>query len=194
MTTPMRIAGMALMIAASGARAETPVFPLHEVIGEIKKELVAAQNVPGGGTSLKLDSVELNLALSSATEGSGGVKMGVPEIGEIGGSAEANLERASSIFITLKPPKPLAVMSGLAVEDLGLTRAIVDTRKELLAAMAEEPVLTPEKVRIELKFTVSKSGGPAGRISFHIFSADASAKWSASRTNTITLNFSKGAP
>ena len=195
MNVLMRIASAALVLAATSARAETTIFPLQEVISEIKKELVAAQNTPGGGTALKLDSVELNLVLSDATDGSGGLSVGVPEIGaEMGGSAKASSEKVSTIYVSLKPPKPLAVMGAVTAGDLGLTRVIVETRKELQKAMVDEPVLTPEKVRIEIRFALSKSGGPSGKFHFFVVSADAAATWSASRTNTITLNFSKGAP
>ena len=135
-----------------------PVFPIAAVVAQVKTELAAAQSVPGATLGLKLDTVELNFALTKATDVNGKVAIGIPIVGgvDLGGSGDRKVEETSSLLIDLVPPAPIVTMSGFDTTDLGITQAIVDTRQQLAKGLNDAPKLDPTKVVITLKFAVTK--------------------------------------
>lgn len=168
----------------------TEGFPLALVIAEVKREIATAQNTAGLRAGLSLESVEITLAIARISDAAGKVTIGVPMFGaEAGGGAGRKSEESSSLYVKLTPPAALSIMSGTDARDLGIARAILDTRRELQEGMEDEPKLEPAKVRIELKFVVTRSGGPKGEVKFLVFSAGAGLTWSNADTSSILLTF-----
>jgi hypothetical protein len=167
-------------------------FPLADVITEVKKELAAAQNTPGQTAGLSLQSVQINFALTHTTDVNGKVAVGVPIINaNLGANGDRKAEDSSSLTVELVPPAASITMSGVDSSQFGITQAIVATRAQLAAGLANEPKLQPKKVAIQLKFGVTRSGGGTGQIKFVIFSVGGGAAKSIAETSTITLNFEK---
>lgn len=183
-----------LQPAPDHAAAGAPIFPITDVIAEVKRELAAAQSKPGTGVGLKLDSVELSFALTKTTDTNGKISVGVPILGgvDLGGSGTKKVEETSSLVITLTPPTPTPAMAGEDVKDLGLTQAILDVRDQLSKGMAGEPRLDPSKVVLTLKFVVTKAVGGTGQIKFLVFTIGGGTTLTAANSNSIALNFSKG--
>jgi hypothetical protein len=167
-------------------------FPLAAVIAQVKKELAAAQNIPGQNIGLALKTVELTFAITHTVDVSGKVAIGVPILSaDIGGNGERKAEDSSTLTVDLAPPSASITMAGVDSTQFGITQAIVATRKQLAQGLNDEPKLEPRKVSLQLKFGVTRTGGATGQIKFVILTVGGGATKSAGETSTITLNFEK---
>lgn len=107
-------------------------LPLASVISQIKRELAAAQRVPGASANLNLDKVDVTLAVSRTVDATGKVTVGVPAVGaEFGGSGSRKTDELSSLQVELVPPKPTGLLSTEDTKDFGLTQMIVEARRQL---------------------------------------------------------------
>jgi hypothetical protein len=62
-------------------------FPLAAIIAQVKKELAAAQNIPGQNIGLALQIVQLTFAITHTVDVNGKVAIGVPILSaDIGGN------------------------------------------------------------------------------------------------------------
>ncbi len=187
----LRLTMVAGLPAVSFAEAN-PSFPLADVISQVKKELAAAENIPGQNIGLTLDGVELNFAISQTVDANGKVTVGVPVLNTgIGGTGEWKAESSSSLTVALAPPTASITMSGVDATGFGITQAIVATRKQLALGLNNEPRLLPKKITLQFRFGVTRSGGATGEIKFLVFSSSAGGAKSSSDINTITLTFVK---
>jgi hypothetical protein len=185
----------ALSFSAIAVVAQTETkdsFPLADVIAQVKKELAATQNTPGQMRGLVLQSVQINFALTQATDVNGKVAIGVPIISaDVGANGERKSENSSSLTVELAPPSASVTMSGTDSSQFGITQAILSTRSQLAKGLNDEPKLEPRKVSIQLKFGITRTGGATGQIKFLVFTVGGGATKSAAETSTITLNFEK---
>lgn len=173
--------------------ATTPIFPIKDVIAQVKKELAAAQASTSGNVGLKLDSVDLTFALATTRDINGKVSVGIPLLTglDVGGNGGKKVEETSSLQITLAPPTPINQVAGYDTTSLGITQAIIDTRTQLAAGLDVQPRLDPTKVVITLKFGVIRTGGGTGQIRFLFFALGGGTTFTSANTNTITLNLSR---
>jgi hypothetical protein len=178
--------------AAKAAHSGAPL-PVADVIAQVKRELQAAQNTPGASAGLSLEKVEVNFALTKTTDASGKVSIGIPVLGgvEAGGSGRVKTEETSSVLVELVPPKPLGMMSGEDIADLGIARAIVETRRQLVAGLGQSPKLDPSKVVISLKFVATRTGGASGQIKFLVFTLGGGKELTSANSSGIVLTFTK---
>jgi hypothetical protein len=168
-----------------------PVFPIAEVIAQVKRELAAAQNAPAAALVLKLEKVEATLVVSRTVDANGKVAIGVPAFGlEVGGGGSRKAEDSSTLYVELVPPEPGRALSATETKNFGLTEAIVDTRRALIKGLAGEPKLDPRKVVITVKFGVTQTVGPTGQLKFVVISVGGGASVTSADVNTIGLTFS----
>ena len=179
--------------SATASRPSSAGFPIAEVIAQIKRELQAAENTPGAAVGLNLDKVELNFALTKITEANGKISIGIPVLGgiEAGGSGTKKAEEISSLLVELVPPKPIGAMSGQEAKDFGITQAIVETRRQLLAGLNDTPKLDPSKVVITLRFVITRVGGLNGQVKFLVFTLGGGKALTSANSSSIALTFSK---
>jgi hypothetical protein len=179
-------------LAASAAQAAaSPVFPIAAVIAQVKQELATAQNAPGAGLVMALEKVEVTLAVSRVVDANGKVTIGVPSMGlEVGGGAGRKSEESSTLYVELVPPKGGGILGATEIENFGLAEAIVDTRRQLLKGLADEPKLDPRKVIISVKFGVARTAGPTGQLKLIVISVGAGQSVTSADTNTVVLTFS----
>jgi hypothetical protein len=186
-----RLAIFVCLLTASFAQ-NNQAFPLAAVIAQVKKELAAAQNIPGQSIGLALKTVELTFAITHTVDVSGKVAIGVPILSaDIGGNGERKAEDSSTLTVELAPPSASITMAGVDSTQFGITQAIVATRKQLAQGLNDEPKLEPRKVSLQFKFGVTRTGGATGQIKFVILTVGGGATKSAGETSTITLNFEK---
>ena len=194
--------GSAAIPYASAAEAPPPpqtvgsVFPVAAVIAEVKAELTAAQSTTGASLGIYLQKVELNFALTRSTDADGKVTIGIPVLGgvDMGGSGDRKAEQVSSLLVALTPPSPVGTMSAPNIADFGLTQAIVETRSQLLAGLDQPPKLLPDKVVITLRFVITNSGGPSGRVKFLVFEIGGGVTATSANSSSIELTFAKAKP
>lgn len=182
---------LALSHCAPVAQAQSaPVFPISSVIAEVKRELAAAQNVPGAAVDLKLEKVEATLAVSRVVDANGKVSVGVPALGvELGAGGTRKSEDSSTLYVELVPPEPGRALGATETKNFGLTEAIVDTRRELAKGLRDEPRLDPKKVVITVKFGVTQSAGPTGQLKLVVLTVGGGVSVAASDVSTIVLTF-----
>jgi hypothetical protein len=174
--------------------ADVEGFPLAQVIAQVKKELAAAQSVPGQGAGLALQTVTLAFSLSRVVDAEGKATIGIPLLGaELGGAGGVKSETVSSLLVKLAPPRPIVTMSGEELQELGLTQAILEVRRQLQEGLDDEPKLAPSQVELEIKFALTRKGGPKGEAKFLVFSIGGGATWSAAAVNAVKLTFAKPA-
>lgn len=189
------LSGATLILVNPGVARGQNTFPVASVIAEVKKELLAAQNTGGPSLGLPLQSVQLTIALSSTTDVNGKIAIGVPMINaEVGATGDRKAENTSTLTVELAPPAGSITMSGADIGDLGLTQAIISTRNQLAKSLNDEPKLIPRKVSIQIKFSVTRSGGGTGQIKFLVLTVGGGVTKSVAETNTITLTYEKAAP
>lgn len=196
------VALLGVLLLGLGAAQAAPAkpkqtFPVADVIAQVKKEIAASQGTTGANVGITLQKVQLDFALTSTTDANGKLSVGIPLLAgaEVGGSGEGKNSSASSLSIELTPPKGNeATMSGTDTKDLGITKAIVDTRTALLQGMDQQPKLIPNKVTITLKFVVTRTGGATGQIKFLVFTLGGGTTLTSENSNTITLTFAKAGP
>ena len=176
----------------SANAADAPAsFPIAAVITELKRELQAAQDIPGTGGDLRLAQVAIDFTLTHTTDANGKISIGIPVLSaQVGASGERKAESGSTLHIELVPPKARVTMSATDTKDFGITQAIVSTRNQLQQGVAQEPKLLPEKVKMTFKFAITNTGGPTGQIKFLIFTIGGGATWSEGQASTIELTFS----
>jgi hypothetical protein len=168
-----------------------PVFSVSAVVAQVKRELAAAQNTQGAGLKLVLDKVEATLLVSRVVDANGKITIGVPSAGvDASGGGSRKAEESSTLYIELVPPKPTAFLGATDAKDFGLTEAIVETRRELLKGLADEPRLDPRKVVITVKFGITRNLGTSGQLKLMVISVGAGASVTSSDVNTIVLGFS----
>ena len=171
---------------------EKTQVPLSDVIEAVKHELAVVQNTPGPSIKLDLVSVVIAMTVTSEEQANGKVSIGVPLFGgDLGVGVESSELRQSIVTVKLKPPRPSPLMSNLKALPFGIASAIIDFRKQLADGLNGEPRLIPQSVNYEIYFAVERRGGPEGKLSFHVFSANMGATWSSSQTSRITLMFQK---
>lgn len=194
----MRLAFLAMLVAGfsivtpQAASAQDDSFPLADVIAQVKKELLAAQNTPGQTAGLTLQSVQLSFAITHTIDANGKVSIGVPILNaDIGGNGERKAEDSSSLSVELAPPTSLMTMSGVDSTQFGITQAILATRRQLTEGLGDEPKLDPRKVSIQFKFAVTRTGGGNAQVKFLILTAGGGATKSTGETSTIILNYEK---
>ena len=189
---------LCLTLAQAEAQTATqpaPVFPVSAVIAQVKRELAAAQNAPGAGLNLTLEKVETTLAVSRVVDASGNVSVGVPAMAaQVGGSGSRKAEDSSTLYVELAPPKPGASLGAVEPKNLGLTEAIVDTRRELLKGLADEPRLDPRRVVITIKFTVTQTLAATGQLKLVVLSVGGGGSLASSDVSTVMLTFAARAP
>jgi hypothetical protein len=178
-------------IAHAQTAGDPPVFPIADVIAEVKRELAVAENAPGAKLGLTLQSVALEFSLARSTDASGEATVGIPVLGgvKIGGSGGQKGEEMSSLVVELAPPKGTGTMSADKLDDLGIAKAIIETRSELLKGLEDQPKLAPKKVVITLKFVVTRTGGGKGEISFLVFTVEGGVTLTSENANSIALTF-----
>ena len=170
----------------------TEPAPLADVIAQVKKELAAAQNTPGPGIGLPLQSVKIDFAITKTTDVNRKIQIGVPIISaDLGGTGERKAEDSSTISVELQPPTASITMSGTDASDFGITQAIIATRKQLSAGLNDTPKLDPTKVSMQFKFGVTRTGGATGQVKFLVFTIGGGATKASGETSTITLTFAK---
>ena len=196
--TTFRRAFVALLViglagCGSTARAQSDgVLPVATVIAQIKRELAAAQSEVGANLRLKLEKVEATLLVARTEEVNGKAAIGVPAMGiELGGGGSRATDTSSTIYVALEPPRTLIAMNEAETRGFGLTQAIVETRKQLLEGIDQEPKLVPTKVVIRVKFGVTWSGGGTGQIKLAIISIGAGATSKVADSNEIALTFAR---
>jgi hypothetical protein len=186
------LAGFSVLTPQPASAQNADAFPLADVIAQVKKELLAAQNTPGQTAGLTLQSVQLIFAITHTTDANGKVAIGVPIISaDIGVTGERKAEDGSSLTVELAPPTASMTMNGVDSRQFGITQAILATRRQLAQGLNDEPKLDPRKVSIQFKFGVARTGGGTGQIKFLIFTVGAGVTKSAAETSTITLNYEK---
>ena len=110
---------------------------------------------------------------------------------EVGGNGDRKVETGSTLTVELAPPTAGVVMSGVDSGSLGITQAIVSTRKQLVQGLKDEPKLEPRKVSLQFKFGVTKTGGATGQIKLVVVTIGGGKTMTGAETSTITLNFEK---
>jgi hypothetical protein len=190
--TSTLLAGIVLLASGEVYGQGGRSVPLADVIAQVKKELAAAQNIPGPMAGLSLAGVQLTFAITHSTDVNGKISIGVPIISaELGGSGDRKTEDTSTVTVDLAPPKSSITMSGADSSGFGITQTILAVRKQLASGLKDEPILEPRKASMQFKFGVTTTGGASGQVKFLVFTAGAGATRSAAETSTITLNFEK---
>jgi hypothetical protein len=178
------------------ARDEQDGLALAEVISAIKRELQIFEDATNDGKDLglSLTGVKVDLAVKNVRKADGKVTFGISFLGlggTVGGGGEVSDEEVSTLTVTLTPPEASVLMAAADAAPLALAQTLIDARLQLLAGLAEEPKLRPTSLKLEIKFGVTKGGGPTGEFAFKIFSGKAGATVSRADTQTITLTFGK---
>jgi hypothetical protein len=174
-------------VATTGA----PVYPIGEVIAQVKREVAAAQRTPGAGVILSLDKLEVTLQVARGVDVNGGASFGVPAAGfSLGVKAGRSSQEVSTVEIELSPPTAGEMLGMVETRSLGLAEMIVQARRELLLGAGQEPRLVPRRVVMTLHFGLTSTGGPQGEWKFLIGSVGAGETVASAQQSTVKLTFS----
>lgn len=163
---------------------------VSDVIEAVKKEIQAAQQVVIGEPRLELVEVVLEINAVVTRSAKGGVKVLIASF-ITGPSLETGLDSGQSqkITISLKPPEPIITQSSLDISKLDIANIIISLRKELQEALASTPKLLPNKLDIEIEFSVLKETEVAGGVKLIFLEVGPKAKHSSKNLHKITLHF-----
>jgi hypothetical protein len=167
---------------------------LADVISAIKRELQIYEHATNDGKDLGLELADVTVALAvkNIRKADGSIGFGISFFGlggKVGGAAEVSSESVSTLTVELAPPKQKLLMAADDRLQLDLATTLIDARAQLIAGLEEEPRLVPASLKLEIKFVVTKGGGPTGEFEFKILSGKAGATASRADTQTITLTF-----
>lgn len=167
---------------------------LADVIAAIKRELKTYEKATNDGQhlGLELTDVDVTLAVKTIKKADGSISVGISFFGiggKVGGGAEISAEDVSTLSVKLAPPKQDVLMVAGETEDLGLASMLIEARAQLIAGLGEEPVLAPKALTLEVKFAVTKGGGPKAAFEFKIISGSATGTVSRADTQVVKLTF-----
>jgi hypothetical protein len=159
--------GIVFTIAVCLALSETTTtqaavddFDVVEVIKAIKSEIQTAQATETGRPRLKIDRVELELAVVTEQEATGGIKVKVVRFGAevAGGISKGTTHRLNLVLASVGP---YDIERG---SDLGLVNAIQSVKAALRAALNEPPRFKLDTFTFELEAAIERKAG--GGLSF----------------------------
>lgn len=177
-----------LLVRAPIVRGDSDAFEVDEVLRAIKQEVNTAQATDRGEPRLRIDRVELELAVASEKEASGGIKIKVATAGvDVGGGVS---ESATSTIKLSMIPSSAPIDIG-TTSQFGLVTAINSVKAALRNSINIPPPLTLEKFVYEAEIAIVKTAN--GKLSFlFIDLAGVKAKNLAKHKIKIFLSPAKG--
>lgn len=132
--------------------AQSQGFSVEEVIAAIKDEIRTAQATETGEPRLKIDRVEVELTIVTATSGSGGLNFEIPLVGaklQVGAT-----RRATHVLrLTLLPTSVSEIRSP---SNFGLVSALRQVKQALRNAINKPPRLRLDNFVFEIEFVAVK--------------------------------------
>ncbi len=163
-------------------------LPVASVIEAIKTEIQAAQ-LDTAEPRLKIEFVDVELAVRTSRQANGGVKVEVPIFPQaaLEAGSSMSLGAGSRLGFTLTPDQDTDVSSQ---ERLGLKLATDAIRAGIREALAKPPSMALSRIIYEVDFVLSRS--TTGRVSFFFLSVGGNA--SEQVTSKVAFYFSAARP
>jgi hypothetical protein len=150
-----------LLVRTPIVQGASDAFEVDEVLKAIKREVVAAQATDTGKPRLRIDRVELELAVVSEKGAKGGIKIKVANLG-VGAGGGVSKSETNTLKLRLIPSAgPIEIMT---TSELGLVTAINSVKEALRNAINEPPPLKLETFVFEAEIAIQKSLD--GKLSF----------------------------
>jgi len=167
-------------------RPAADAVTIQEVLTEVQRGLVEAQQQLVAGQIPPLDSVVLNLQTEYNLQGGPRFKLLIFTFGKTW-----ERQRSNELVITLKPPKPTMETQVTGTPGLAgqLVAAIVAAAQGVKDAETGTPPLQLTGLRAEFRFVVKESTSAGAKFEILPVGANLDADWSKKAVHTMTVTF-----
>jgi hypothetical protein len=188
MRSILLLLGFLLIAPTSGIGQTAPesnALPLADLIREVKVALLQVADATDAQSLPKLDSAVLQVNATLKKGADGKMSLWVVELG--GGQSG---EYASSVTLTLKPPKAGSPSDIAAVRLADALRdAILTGARAIRAAEQGNPPLIADKLEASVRFAIQQDASGKLAVKFPPFEVSGGGSFSSTAVQTITVTY-----